>query len=155
MIFTNLLMKGYDKNEWIKIPNLYYNSWRRKRKVLCDNWKKAIEIYDKLTTKVNEEYGTKYLHYSTWKEEDPEGYIPDYPIEGFACVGIVVYKITDIIDLVEILGCEKYEGWMPLIFFIYGLVKANCARRSQSSGRDFPLYPPLEYFYIEPHSASF
>lgn len=72
--------------------------------------KEAIEIYDKLTTKINEEYGTTYFHYSTWEEEDPEGYIPDCPIESFACVGIVVYKITDVIDLVEMLGCEKYGG---------------------------------------------
>lgn len=66
--------------------------------ITCDE-KRAIEIHDDLVDK----YNTGDFHFSTWKEEDPEGYSEDWTIDTWASINIVVDKVQNKTELFEML----------------------------------------------------
>lgn len=68
--------------------------------VITNSEEKAIKIHDKMVDD-NPEFGD--FHFSTWKEEDPEGYDENYSIENFAVLNIYV---------------EKFEDWNEMISFL-------------------------------------
>lgn len=68
--------------------------------VITDSEEKAINVYDKM---VNDNPEWQCLHFSTWEEEDPEGYDENCPIEEFADDAIYV---------------EKFENWNEVIEYL-------------------------------------
>lgn len=68
--------------------------------VITDNEEKAIKIYDKM---VDDNPDLECLHFSTWKDEDIEGYDENCPIEEFAQFLIYV---------------DKFESWGAVIAYL-------------------------------------
>lgn len=68
--------------------------------VITDNEEKAIEVYDKM---VDNNPECECLHFSTWKEDDPEGYDKNCPIEEFAQDQIYV---------------DKFESWDEVLIYL-------------------------------------
>ena len=68
--------------------------------VITDSEEKAIKVYDKM---VDDNPEWQCLHFSTWEEEDPEGYQKNCPIEEFAD--------DSIYD-------EKFENWNEVIEYL-------------------------------------
>ena len=66
--------------------------------IITTNETEAIQIYDKLVDMFPE---IGWFHYSTWKEEDPEGYDPNCSIEDFAAVCITVFKYNTLAEALE------------------------------------------------------
>lgn len=77
--------------------------------IITDSEEKAIKIYDKM---VDDNPDFECLHFSTWKEEDPEGYDENYSIEDFALDFIYVDKFESWNEVVKCLndfGPEESE----------------------------------------------
>lgn len=68
--------------------------------VITNNEEKAIKIYDKM---VDDNPELECLHFSTWKDEDPEGYDENCPIEEFAQDQIYV---------------DKFENWDKVLIYL-------------------------------------
>lgn len=70
--------------------------------VITDNKEKAIKVYDKM---VDDNPEWECLHFSTWKDEDVEGYDENCPIEEFAQDQIYV---------------DKFESWGSVMCYLDG-----------------------------------
>lgn len=68
--------------------------------VITNNEEKAIKTYDKM---VDDNPELECLHFSTWKDEDPEGYDENCPIEEFAQDQIYV---------------DKFESWDEVLIYL-------------------------------------
>ena len=68
--------------------------------IITDNEEKAIKAYDKM---VDDNPELECLHFFTWKEEDPEGYMENCPIEEFA------------LDFIYV---DKFENWDEVIKYL-------------------------------------
>lgn len=68
--------------------------------VITNNEEKAIKTYDKM---VDDNPELECLHFSTWKDEDPEGYDENCPIEEFAQYLIYV---------------DKFENWDKVLIYL-------------------------------------
>jgi hypothetical protein len=72
----------------------------KKDYVITNSEEKAIKIYDKM---VDDNPEWECLHFSTWKEEDAEGYDENCPIEEFAQFLIYV---------------DKFETWNEVLVYL-------------------------------------
>jgi hypothetical protein len=70
--------------------------------VITNNEEKAIKVYDKM---VDDNPEWECLHFSTWKDEDPEGYDENCPIEEFAQDQIYV---------------DKFHSWGAVMCYLDG-----------------------------------
>lgn len=68
--------------------------------VITNNEEKAIKVYDKM---VDDNPEWECLHFSTWKDEDAEGYDENCPIEEFAQDQIYV---------------DKFESWDEVLIYL-------------------------------------
>ena len=68
--------------------------------IITDNEEKAIKAYDKM---VDDNPEWECFHFSTWKDEDPEGYDEDCPIEDFAMACIYV---------------DKFDNWSEVLIYL-------------------------------------
>ena len=68
--------------------------------IITDNEEKAIKVYDKM---VDDNPEWECLHFSTWKDEDSEGYDENCPIEEFAQDQIYV---------------DKFENWDEVLIYL-------------------------------------
>lgn len=68
--------------------------------IITDSEEKATKVYDKM---VDDNPEWECLHFSTWKDEDAEGYDENCPIEEFAQDQIYV---------------DKFESWDEVLIYL-------------------------------------